>query len=79
LKKPITIAIHNGKMSFIYDDQLADLISEGDSKIERVSNVEPAEGGWVAFMNDGTKLGPFKLRQEALDAEIAYIQERLGL
>lgn len=68
----------DGKASFIYNDELADFLKEGDATIHRVSNVEPAEGGgWTATMLDGMVLGPFALRQEALEAEVAYLKEQM--
>jgi hypothetical protein len=76
--KDFTISVDtNGTATMIYDDENADLINESVATIERVSNVEPAKGGWVAFMKDGTKLGPFKLRYHALEAEVAYLENKL--
>lgn len=67
----------SGELSFIYDDELADLLKVGPSSITRVSNVEPCDGGWKASMKDGTILGPYPLRQQALDEEVKYLQEKL--
>jgi len=64
-------------ITFIYSDDLADLCNEGEATIERVSNVEPCEGGWEARIIDGPTLGPFRLRQQALDAEIEYLEEKI--
>ena len=65
-------------MTLIYDDKLAPLLKEGKATITRVSNIEPdPAGGWTATMLDGTKLGPYTLRQQALDAEIVYLEEKL--
>ena len=66
-----------GIMTAIYSDSLAPLVEEGTADIKRVSNVEPCPGGWKAYLNDGTVLGPFKLRQEALDAEVKYLEGEL--
>ena len=69
-----------GKVSFIYDDALAGLLSEGRSDVRRASHVEPwPGGGWLADMAPvgGPKLGPFALRRDALDAEFAWIQENV--
>lgn len=74
----LTISISpDAVITFIYTDLLADLLTEGKAEIRRVSNVEPCEGGWSASMEDGTVLGPYRLRQEALGAEIAYIERNL--
>jgi hypothetical protein len=75
--KPFTASIKDGVLSFIYDDAQADLLTEGVSTIERVSNVEPVPGGWKAFMKNGVVLGPYPLRQEALNAEIAYLEKEM--
>ena len=69
----------DGTVKFIYDDILSDLCNQGSTEIKRVSNVEPDPlGGWSATMLDsGIKLGPFSLRQKALDAEIEYLEAKL--
>ena len=69
----------NGDMSFIYDDKLADLCEQGESVTRRASYVEPSGKGWTADLApvNGPVLGPFKLRQEALDAERCWLEENL--
>lgn len=68
----------NGALQFIYDDDLAFLTELGDATTKRASQVEPTDNNeWTATMNDGTVLGPFKLRQEALAAEIEFLKERI--
>jgi hypothetical protein len=89
-----TISIHDGHATFVYDDALAELLTEGDATIERVSHVEPYDGSggdafaarhaglwWTADMSpvDGPVLGPFKTRAEALAAERAWLTEHRGL
>ena len=32
---------------------------------------------WTAAMNDGTLLGPYRLREEALRAEVKYLEAKL--
>lgn len=70
-----------GSIEAIYCDDLAPLLDQGDAFIARASSVEPSVGGWTATMHDhtGTKLGPFRLRQTALDAEVDYLEKMLGL
>lgn len=68
----------------VYDDRLADFIkrSSGSGSTRRVSHVEPAgEDGsqWAATLEDGTVLGPFALRSDALTAERAWLREHYGL
>jgi len=69
----------DGGITMIYDDEFVDLLGEGEARIERVSHVEPGSGGWYADMSPvgGPSLGPFALRQEALDAEVEYLRRRL--
>ena len=76
----IVIAPSGDSLSFIYDDRLADLCEEGDAVTQRASHVEPAEGGgWTADLApvNGPVLGPYRLREEALAAEVAWLQEHL--
>lgn len=81
-RKPFNLSVSDkGVITAIYDDRLQFLIKEAkEYLIKRVSHVEPAEngrGGWLATMDDGTKLGPFDTRQEALDEEVKYLERRL--
>ena len=68
----------NGVVTMIYSDEMRDLMDEGVAEIKRVSNVEPGPDGlWTADMLNGDILGPYKYRQDALDAEIKYLEEKL--
>jgi hypothetical protein len=47
-------------------------------KVKRASHVEPDRNGkWVADLAPvgGPQLGPYRLRQEALSAEVAWINK----
>lgn len=71
-----------GEIVFIYSDALAPLLNEGSARVKRASQVEPhPDGGWTAdmtpFQSDGPILGPFALRQEALAAEVRWLEEHL--
>ena len=93
--QPLKLAIEtDGTITAIHDDALAPLYLEGRADITRASSVEPHRWiefepatchqsesitGWLATMNDGTKLGPYRLRSEALAAEVAYLEKQLGL
>ena len=71
----------DGTVTAIYDDALADLLSDAKRvSITRASHVEPTpEGKWTADMSPsgGPVLGPFNLRQEALDAEVQWLKAKL--
>ena len=73
------LSLHNGKVTAIYSDDLADLAGKAAHvEIRRASAVEPTpDGQWAATMNDKTVLGPFRLRSEALAAEVAYLESKL--
>lgn len=66
-----------GDLQFIYCDRLAPLLEMGKATVKRASHVEPAGKKWTADMSpvNGPVLGPFKLRQQALDAERAWLQD----
>lgn len=68
----------SGVVRCIYHDALAELIQEGSGRLERASHVEPDPnrlGFWVADLSPvgGPVLEGFQLRQEALDAEVAWL------
>ncbi len=70
----------DGTMRMIYDDALVDLLGQGHVTIRRASFVEPhPDGGWFADMapSGGPILGPYRLREEALRAEMAWLENRL--
>jgi hypothetical protein len=69
-----------GTITAIYSDELAGLIDQGRAEIRRASHVEPTEGGWAADLAPvgGPILGPFKLRQDALQAEVAWLNRWLS-
>ena len=71
----------NGDLRMIYYDDIATLLTLGDSRIVRASHVEPDAHGWTADMSpvDGPMLGPFALRQDALDAEVTWLQAERNL
>lgn len=69
----------DGVITVIYTDKLQPLFDHGKTVIQRASHVEPAHGKWFADMSpvNGPILGPFTLRQEALDAEVAWINKNI--
>lgn len=77
----------DGSIEAIYTDavpfrELAQALG-GDLRITRASHVEPTQDGrWEADMapSGGGVLGPFDLRQEALEAEVGWLRrEALGV
>lgn len=69
-----------GCVRCLYDEAL-ELSSLGQTSIRRASHVEPDEAGqWWADLAPvaGPKLGPFARRSEALVAEAAWLEARLG-
>jgi hypothetical protein len=70
----------DGTVEFLYEDGLRSLLALGRATIARASHVEPtADGRWTADLSPrgGPLLGPFPLRQEALDAERAWLEGHL--
>jgi len=68
----------DGKLRFIYADDLQPLLELGTPQVRRASHVEPTENGqWTADMSpvSGPVLGPFTLRSEALTAEADWLRE----
>ena len=67
----------DGDLRFVYAETV-DLRSLGPTVIRRGSHVEPdAMGRWLVDLAPlaGPRLGPFAKRSEALEAEVAWLQE----
>lgn len=71
----------DGDLEFIWDDELAFVLAEGKADIRRASQVEPVGSQWEADMSPsgGPSLGLFDLRQDAIAAEITWLQDNKGL
>ena len=86
MKKIITVRV-DGSMQFIYDDRLKGLMKHGQASIARVSHVEPGDPTkgqdplrWFADMAPSGQpvvLGPFAERQQALAAEVEWINSNI--
>ena len=66
-----------GTVRFVYAETV-DLRSLGSTAIRRGSHIEPdAAGMWLVDLGpvDGPRLGPFVKRSEALEVEVAWLQE----
>src|SRR5882724_12745149 len=84
-----TFSIKDGALVAIYDDALADFLKVGQGvSIQRASQVEPTpDGKWTADMSlaiqqfniecDNPILGPYDLREQALEAERSWLKERI--
>jgi hypothetical protein len=71
----------DGSVQAIYSDALVDVLDAlGAVRVQRASHVEPdGHGGWAADMSPvgGPVLGPFRLRRDALAAEVAWLECKL--
>ena len=84
MPKSLELAISpDGSVRFIYDDETLAALEkvckasgiEFKVEIRRASHVEPEGMTWVADMSpvNGPRLGPFKTRKEALEAEHSWL------
>lgn len=76
------IAIQSdGSIQMIYSDSMREILDEGQGSIRRASHVEPTiDNTWEADLNPighDVILGPFNNRQEALAAEVEYLNENI--
>ena len=70
----------DGTITAIYSDSLSGLIAQSDTvQTVRASHVEPLGKEWIADMSpvSGPVLGPFPLRETALQAETEYLDRLL--
>ena len=72
----------DGNILTIYDDSLAELVNGGGEIVtKRASHVEPqmSNGFWYADLSPvgGPMFDGFRTRQEALDAELDWLNEHL--
>lgn len=69
------IVTAEGHVKFLWDDELAPLFALGAGIIGRASHVEPVGTMWFADLAPvgGPRLGPFRWRSDALDAELAWL------
>lgn len=80
--KPIKVRIENGgELTAIYDDRLRGFLdSPGPLRISRASAVEPApDGTWTVDLtrSGGPIFVGIKLKQEALDREVEWLNENI--
>lgn len=70
----------DGRLKFLYDDELQPLLKLGTATVQRASHVEPVPGGWAADLGPsrGPVLGPFPLRSEALAAESEWLARQMA-
>jgi hypothetical protein len=73
----------SGRLSFLWDDELAGLCELGETEMQRASHVEYwphfKGGGWCADLSPvgGPLIGPFKHRGDALRSEHDWINRNL--
>lgn len=85
--KQLKLIVKNGVITSIYDDALVPLMNEAERvSTERASHVEPHQcewsdgrSYWQADLSpvDGPMLTGFTTKQEALDAEVQYINQHI--
>lgn len=78
---PDLIVNNDGRLTYVWDDDLSGLVALGRPDIRRVSHVEPTrDGTWTADLSPvgGPRLGPFPLHATAVAAERAWLAERLS-
>jgi hypothetical protein len=72
--------LSNGNIRFVYSDEMSKALQKaGVLHIMRVSHVEPnSNGKWEADLSPikGPKLGPFKTREAALQAEVKWLEDK---
>lgn len=70
----------DGRLRFVYDDELLPLLALGESVLRRASHVEPAAGGWTADLSpsQGPVLGPFVKHRDAIGAEREWLSDRMA-
>jgi len=79
--KTYKLVIRKGRLCFVYDDRLKSFAGLGSTKVARVSHVEPTSDlGWTADLSPvgGPCLGPFKTREEALNAEKHWLDANMA-
>jgi hypothetical protein len=87
LNKTIKLVVKGGVITGIYDDALVPLLDQAESvETVRASNVEPhmtqwgdGRSYWQADLSPvgGPTLTGFTTRQEALDAEVQYLNRHV--
>jgi len=81
MREQVVVITPDGRIRFVWDDDLAALCEQGLPTIKRVADVEPeADGtGWTADCRriDGGVHGPYPLRQTALAIEREVVNDRL--
>jgi hypothetical protein len=72
------LIVRGDEVTALYSDELREL--GGTLRVHRASDVEwdDAAQGWVATIRTGpTRLGPYATREDALAAEVEFLQARL--
>lgn len=75
------MAIKGDTLCCVYSDELVDALRfMGSMEVARASHVEPVEGGWIVDLSPigGSRLGPYKYRKDALEAEYDWITRNIA-
>jgi len=67
----------DGTLTYLYTEDV-DLYHMGEVTVSRLSNIEPVGLEWEVIMRDGTNLGRYPKRSQALKAEVEYLEKHLG-
>ncbi len=77
--KQLKLVVKNGTIRAVYDDALTALFKDAAVDIQRASHVEPANPGesWTIDLTPvgGPTMLYFGTRQQALNAEVDYLNE----
>lgn len=74
----VVVITPDGRIVFLWSDDLAGFTELGSAQIRRASHVEPtAEGRWFADLGEtgGPIIGDFTLRGDALAAETRWLEK----
>jgi hypothetical protein len=81
MQEQVLVITADGRIRFVWDDDLAALCEHGRPTITRAGDVEPTSdgSGWTADCRriGGGVYGPYPLRQTALEHERAVVVGRL--
>ena len=75
-----TIKVRGGQVTAVWEDRFRPILeSLGVMEVTRGSNVEfePETGDWVATLPSGQEIARGKERNQVIEQEVAYLEERI--